>query len=214
MRKLKQKGVERTGTTMAAKMVQQAFGIRGLVGKKIRPNKHAPVSAGEWAPNTALMINIKDPYAWLVSYHAWDRQAKWDGRKIPQDKQPVSFTPDEIRAAMSRFCDLYDNWFNLPYDKAIIRYEDVLEEPRKLYRKMAKLLKARPNPEKMWDATPHRVVHPGRTKMRDVRGPVRIFNRAYYTEKQYLDRMTKEHISVITDAVDWPLLKELYEPLS
>jgi len=208
---IKQRGAERSGTTMAAKMVQQAFGVSGLIGKRIKPNKHAVLTGNEWPADTVLMINIKDPYAWLVSWHAWHKQSDFDGRKIPRQKRAMTYTREELAIPIDSYNERYASWFAAPYASATIRYEDILMAPAVLYEKIAKLLNRQPDPTQMWGAMPPQIVRPGRTKMRGL--PPIKFDRAYYTEKKYLDLLQPRQIAQITEDIDWKLLEGLYEPI-
>ncbi len=209
MRPLQQKGIERCGTTVAAKMVRQAFGIQGMDGKRV---KHELIGPGSFTPDTALMINIKDPYSWMVSWHAWAQQAKYSGYEIPGKKLPVSFNKKDVTWGTNEFNERYRNWMTAGYDFAVIRYEDILMNPAVLYEKIAKLLDVEPDPTQMWEAMPLQIVRPARTKMRGL--PAIKFDRAYYEEKRYLDLLSKLQIEQITEEIDWELFKGLYGPIS
>lgn len=211
MMMIKQRGVERCGTTMAAKMVQEAFGVRGLDGKRIFPKRHLQLTGNEWPADTVLMINIKDPYAWLVSWHTWHKQSGFDGRRIPLHRQAMSYTRAELALPIDSYNKRYANWFAAPYASAILRYEDVITSPSVLYKAIARLLNRQPDPTRVWEAIPSQVIRPGRTKMRGL--PPREFDLAYYTEKKYLEMMSSEQVAQITEEIDWKLLEGLYEPI-
>jgi len=211
MTRLEQKGEERSGTTLAAYMVQQAFGLRNLEGRKLHTHRHDLIKPGQWqGKNIALMINIKDPYAWIVSAHAWDQQAKHDGRKVPASKVAVAFKPENVKHWLDRYMRRYRNWFAAPFPKAVIRYEDILQDTMALYKPISALLGRPPDPAKLWKEMPSTVIRPGRTP----KGQRTLqFDLTYYTDKKYFDLLSTEHIKQITDDADWELLDGLYEPV-
>ena len=210
MKPIKQRGEERTGSSMCAKMVQQAWGVTGLAGRRVQPHKHDLIPADvDWPANLVLLINIKDPYAWLVSWHSWIVYCNWNVSKIPQTKGPIADDFD-IEEQCRKYNEKYENWLSLPNAKTVIRYEDVLEDPQLLYAQMEALLGVAPDESKMWKATPDGVVFPAKSSGHQTHK----FDKAYYVEKRYFDLMSADQISRITDAIDWNLLTGLYEPLT
>jgi len=210
MRKVQQRGLPRSGTTMCGKMVEDGWGYNHLVGrrgKRGRTTKHRTVQdSRDWPLNTVLLINLKDPYAWIVSWHAWAVQAGHQGTKIPDTKIPFSYGPAKLGYRIGQYNNFYRAWFKTKYDKAIVRYEDVLESLDALYAPMTELLGP---PKKRWDALPETIVRPGSTPGGM---PQYKFKRQYYTEKQYLELLKPEHIRQITDQIDWKLFEGLYVP--
>jgi hypothetical protein len=201
---------------MCAFMVQAGWGFTHLVAKRTgkrpphrRAAKHKAIQVSKlatWAPDHILLLNIKDPYAWLVSWHAWTVQAKAQGTRIPETKIAVTSPPEAVAGALAMYNDFYGGWLASEYEKVIVRYEDLLEDINVLYDPLAKLLG---EPEERWDALPHTIVRPDSTKP----GMPKIqFKRDYYTEKQYLELLSPEQIAQVTELIDWPTFEGLYVP--
>lgn len=197
----------RSGSGIAAMLVEEAFGLDNLVDRRgARRPKHRLVSRGELRRllrnNVALMINIKDPYAWIVSIHAWFHKGKHGQVRATPKKMPVTFGPHGLRQRLKKYMRKYGNWFQLPLDKRVIRYEDVLDDLDAVYRPISELLGVEPQRrrEKL-DA--YVVVTPQR-------GP----DPTYYTERHYLELLAADQTRQITDEVDWKLLEGLYTPVT
>jgi len=206
--------MRRTGTTLCAELIEEAFGIKGFA-KNPRPSdpegKHSLVKPRAWSPTTALVINIKDPYAWLVSIHAWDVVACAQGSRTPKSNPPVTFGEQDVRRLIAGFNKHYANWLALPYYKAVIRYEDMLQNLSVVYDIVTDLLGMPPDPGCVRISTPATVVLPrgrGGKKKTD-----RKFNKDYYLQKRYLAKLSREQTEQITAEVDWKLLNGLYTPL-
>lgn len=210
---LKQKGVQRTGTTICAKMVEQAFGLSNFArNPKKSPNKHSLLENGELTSEMKLLINIKDPYSWLVSWHAWSRQANHSGKKLPKRKKPVKLNRNDTSHAIKLFNESYRSWLAAPCEFVVIRYEDLLRNPSAVYKKVAALLGEQPDKKKQWTRTPDHVIRPARTKEKGLR--ILPFNRAYYMNKEYLDLLKPRHLTQLANEIDWELFKGLYTPIS
>jgi len=153
--------------------------------------------------NAALMINIKDPYAWIVSQFAWQyKKRRRETLGTPQ-KLPVTFKSNVLRRKVREYNGAYRNWMRLGVDTCIIRYESLFDDlGAALYEPMAKLLGVQPTGpmcEKLPDY--------------DVWTDVGGVDKVYYPERHYFDLLTPTQIRQITDTVAWPLFEGIYEPV-
>jgi hypothetical protein len=210
--KLIHRGIQRSGTCLSARWVKQAFGIElpRHKGKNAPAQlKHLPLRPQDYHEDHVLLVNIKDPYAWVSSWHAWAVQAKYQGTKHPRVKTPVTFDREQLQKQLDRWNQLYGQWLAWPHKRVVVRYEDILSRSDALVHPLAALLDRKPS---CIPPMPELTVRAG-----DIKKPwlPRIkFDMAFYTEKRYLELLTHEHVSQITDEIDWNLLRGLYQPIS
>lgn len=214
MRNLIHRGMPRTGTNLAERLIYDAFGF----WLRHRPNpdeKHAGVSPKTTPADTLLLILIKDPYAWIPSIFKWQVQMGCDGFRADMKHRQVHWSTKAIRKRIDNFNRHYRTWFRYPYERLVMRYEDVIADPDNLIRPLEERL----NSKRLKDVQrPQTVVYPGQVDIfpwegRTVEKPAQ-FDLSYYTEKRYLKMLSPRITTAITHNVDWKLLDGLYEPLS
>lgn len=208
---LKQFGQYRTGTCVSAMIVRQTFDIGILVGGL--GFKHGVYDQKIWDRGIrdiglqgfdfGLLVSIKDPYAWITSMRRF---------KGPHIGRQINFNVDtERRVARlvkmsNNFNKAYKSWLSLDMPKYVVQYDRLISDLAVVMDEIGEQF----NLTKKEEPKPIRnVVGPGENIM-----PTGIFDPTYYLEKKYLDDLTAEEKQIVTDNIDWELLKPYgYEPV-
>jgi hypothetical protein len=194
----------RAGSNVLEKMVEKCFDR--LVHSETLGNKHEGFNKkvfDMWNYNglhrLKLLICIKNPYAWVVSFSKWQIR---DGFFTDEGVKPLSeITPDTIVRWCESFNWLYKHWINLPYEKEIVRYENLVCRPRKTLDVIKERwnLKYRIVPTRI-----ENVVNPGGHMM------TRKFDPTYYFENRFMLELSPEQIDTVRDKIDWATIG--YDP--
>jgi len=155
------------------------------------------------------LISIKEPYAWAVSLAEAKGFMTRNMPLPPQFEQPLA-------SACRRFNRVYAAWIALadahPDAACIVRHEDVVRDPDLVIRTVAKQFALRRR-ESDWEHI-DRVVLPAQWDGWTSSRSENPFDRAYYLERRYLDRIPHAHRRIIADTIDWDLFERFgYEPL-
>jgi hypothetical protein len=192
----------RSGTSITARLVEQAFGLQGFAGPANWAQKHRRVGERRlrrWQrTDTALLINIKDPYAWVVSTFTYNQKRKRGEDQYTPRKVRVTERPRKLRGRIQAYNAKYRNWLGLDLPKRVIRHEDVLISVDALYQPVSELLGV--EPQSRPELPEYVTVIDGKPD------PV------YYTERHYLELLTPGQIRQISDQINWNLFKGMYVP--
>jgi len=204
----KQFGMRRTSTNVLAETVQAAFGIpvdSHDYGHKHRPyNAKAVRAAG--AKRVMLLIAIKNPYAWVVSLHRWLKNKKQVAGPPADD---VEWPPKRVISQCVRYNRMYKHWCNLPLEKTVVPFEELIADPQAAMNRIADELDLE---MQRLAELPRRVVAPiGQQGAR--RELNKKFDKQYYDKRRYLQHLTDEQRQAIADTIDWKFFKRFgYHP--
>ena len=168
---------------------------------------HQPVSFGELAGlrdgiiPLHYVINIKSPYAFLVSVSRWRRNSVPVPRRLAEPPGPLALTPEEILAECQAFNLAYRSYLPLVDRGAavIVRYEDLLQDARTVVGNLARRFGL------SWRSS----------EFRDVRGICmpgeglvsEPFYRDFYLRRRYLELLDDDHRSRLETTIDWRLME-------
>ena len=150
----------------------------------------------------AFLVTIKDPYAWVASVAKFKQ---W----IRGDEQLPSWAIEQVRQACLGYNHKYESWLAFAREHQprarLIRYEDLLSAPELVMAETAgnfgwrRVRNFVPIPAvvepTVWDHLPVK------------EGP-RPFRAAYYGDREYLRLLPEAHMQVISDTINWSLLRE------
>jgi Flp pilus assembly protein TadD len=156
------------------------------------------------------VISIKDPYAWAVSIARMDR---WVLGTMPL---PPDFI-DALGKACRRFNRVYAAWLALadrhPHRVWLVSYEELLRDADAVLGAIGKRFGLRRRSSDWQDIGGD--VIPAQWDGWGVTTSETLFDREYYLEQRYLDRIPDEHRRIIAGTIDWPLFSRFgYEPLT
>lgn len=156
-----------------------------------------------------FLISVKDPYAWTVSvarFYCWTDSVSVLGPHLL----------DRLVAQCNVFNACYASWLALAGERpercCVVRHEDLLLRPEaildevdlrfSLRRRAEAQLHLPDEADKVW-WDQHKAVHTG----------IR-FDRTYYVDKRYLDRLSPALRAAVTATIDWGQIAPLgYAPL-
>ena len=185
---LKQFGAERTGTNVLTVLCTRAFGFKPWTNHL--GSKHK-VRSAKFPQNTGFLVSIRDPYAWILSYHRW--LVRWCNR---QSEVVIADTRKHCISWNKRYSD----WMQIE-PKVVVRHEDILVDTSAVIGQIAERFELRIQGQVQQIDTvvmPHEVV----TKKQ--------FNREYYLKRQYLADMSEEMRKTVANTIDWDLIGEYY----
>jgi hypothetical protein len=175
-----------------------------LVHSEALGNKHEGFNKRQFdmyglngAPHIKLLISLKHPYSWVVSF------SKWTIRNevfTDEDVKPLSETPSET---IKRWCDsynhLYKHWYGLPYENYVVVYEDLTRDCHKVLDGIRRRwgLKFKSFPRHV-----DYIVRPGQEIS------YKTFDFSYYYEHRYMAELSNEQIDVIRESIDWSFFNQ------
>ncbi len=190
-------GHYRTGTNLIKILVEKH--LDRLVHSDVLGNKHEGYNKFQFdlhnlheAPHIKLLISIKHPYSWVVSF------SKWTMRDGVYTDEVVDKLTDISTATIKRWCDsynyLYKHWIELPYEYHVVKYEDLVVDCRKALDGIRKhwVLKYKSSPRHI-----DFVVRPGQEIS------YRTFDPYYYIEHRYIKEILPQQIKAIEETIDW-----------
>ncbi len=154
-----------------------------------------------------FVVSIKNPYAWAVSI------AMYEG-VIRRGATLMAALTEFVRLRCSMFNQRYHSWLELtarnPSRALIVRHEDLVGDPECVLGQLDETFalrragpfvdEPRAAPMILWDDT------------NEPAGDA--FDRSYYLEKRYLDRLSPEALQTVTATIDWELMRAFgYFPL-
>lgn len=138
-----------------------------------------------------LLISIKDPYAFVVSYKKFRRpNIDWQERMVKQWCRDFN----QKYRAWNKFCQ------NKPH--MVIRYENLIEDYQCVLEEVHSLFDLQRKKDSWWRES--RIVRPS-TDLGVIYG-VKKFDPSYYKNKQYLKDLPGDIKKVISDTIDWELM--------
>jgi len=212
MKAIKQFGLHRTGTNYIQYIIEQNYDVEVLVNKY--SHKHRKCRTDRIPEDVNILIIIKHPMSWLVSYFKYwcnkgHRNLKTEAnfnkfvfggfhQKAPDD--PIGFWNDS-----------YNDWYELKIDRKVvfIRYEDLLVDHVKLCDKVANELDL--------DVLHNGVDFVNADNAMNKGGcpTTGKFDTSFYTEKLFLKWFESKTIQYAEERFDKELLKRFgYEVVS
>ena len=154
-------------------------------------------------------VSIKEPYGWAVSIARMDR---WIFGNMPLPDQFAH----ALVAACKRYNRVYSSWIALaeahPDRTCFIRYEDLVRDSDAVFRAVEEhfgLQRRAPHWQDFGED-----IQPTQWDGWGVSKSERLFDRRYYIERRYLERIPPLHRRIIADTIDWPMVSRFdYEPL-
>lgn len=193
----KQYGLQRTGTCLLKILVERH--LDRLVHSEALGDKHHGFNKRQFdlykangAGYIKLLISIKNPYAWVVSFSKWTvkHQVFTDEGVLPLSEVSV----DTIK----RWCDtynyLYKHWVDLPYEKEVVCYEDLVRNCRRTLDRIRDKWKLR---YKSFPTDVDFIVRPGQEVS------YKLFDPTYYFENRYMLELSDEQVQAVHDNIDW-----------
>lgn len=199
----KQYGHYRTGTNLVKVLVEHH--LDRIVHSATLGNKHEGFNKQQFdiynlnrAPHIKLLISIKNPYSWVVSFSRWTMK---DGVYTDIDVPPLSeVSPDKIKRWCTSFNHLYAHWIELPYEHQVVRYEDLISNPKNcldaIRLKWDLKYKSRPRNVEF-------IIRPGQEIS------YKRFDFSYYLENRYVLELADRQIDAIRSSIDWTLMSKL-----
>lgn len=183
MRRIKQFGLERTGTNYTRFLLQENFEV--VVEMHVGRWKHATVPLDRLADYDHLLVNVKHPFAWCASYLKFYRNLSTNVHVL-----------HPIVRLWAAFNDYYLALTRTHPDKvSIMRFEDLLlDGQRALAPVVAKLALVRKS--ELWQDSPN-VVTPAKLETHTLISH-RPFDKAYYADRRYMDIYTPKSLNILT----------------
>jgi len=164
-------------------------------------HKHSYLNEKKWVADEGnldigLLISIKHPYSWIVS------RARWtvvdETKFIPSELTIEDIDNKTIKYWCQEYSKKYAHWLNLPFQKILIKYEDLLLDPRKIVDRIGERWNLKVK-EGHVGLLPQ-IVNPGeKPKHQD-------FDSSYYTEHRYLSELSREKKSIVGENIDWDVI--------
>jgi len=148
-----------------------------------------------------LLISIKHPYSWIVSRAKW--QPLDDHKFIPSELTIKDIDNDTIVKWCEGYNEKYIQWFNLPYWKFIIKYEELITNPTKLLQRLCDRWNLKLNSEEV--RLIDKAIYPGE-KLRD-----EDFDISYYTEHRYLYELNENQRNIVKNTINWNKVGYFYD---
>lgn len=146
------------------------------------------------------IVMVKHPYPWVLS------RARFANIKKMRMGRHESFLEKFIADYNSKYKAWLDFISKFPENTSLVRYEDLLDHPKKatlkLMRKFGWKLK------KSWFRDIKQVVAPG-----EIIREGRKFNKFYYTQKRYLEELSPDIRQFLNKKFDWKMAGKMgYKP--
>jgi hypothetical protein len=144
------------------------------------------------------IINIKHPYAYVVSVNRWRRHGLRGFQRPPAG---LDLQPDAVRRECAAFNLAYRSYHTLIQAGRglLIRYEDVLAGALPFVALMRDRFNLIPKHSELVDVS--EIVAP------DIGVSTLPFYKPYYLSRAYLADLNQEMISLIDSAIDWDLMQ-------
>ncbi|HLJ74798.1 MAG TPA: hypothetical protein VKU62_09445 [Thermoanaerobaculia bacterium] len=168
----------------------------------------AAVAQAQRSGTMRFVITIKDPYAWIVSvarFHQW----------VHNDVETLhDWDCDQLREMCLQYNRHYAAWRQLtqanPSRVAWIRYEDLLGGAEAAFRNVE--LTFGLSRERDFVDLPERIEPSWWDHLPVLKSE--SFDRSYYLERRYFERLQPMHMDIIAATIDWaPLTQFRYEPV-
>lgn len=200
----KQYGVQRSGTCLLKILVERH--LDRLVHSETLGDKHHGFNKRQFdlykvngAGHIKLLISIKNPYAWVVSF------SKWTLKHQVFTDEGVTPLSDVSTDTIKRWCNsynyLYKHWIDLPYEHHVMRYEDLVRNCKLALDKIRDRWKLR---YKSCPSDLDFIVRPGQEVS------YKLFDPTYYYENRYMLELSDEQIETIKNSIDWHFFSGLY----
>lgn len=169
----------------------------------------APLARAYAEGTLGFLISIKDPYAWAVSVaRFWG----WTNRTAPLGER----LRGQIAGQCEAFNGCYAAWLDLarrePARCLLVRHEELVAEPARVLDAIDAKFALRRRGDAVVDLTDE-ADQVWWDQHEAVRTGIR-FDRHYYFEKRYLQRLTPAMLETIAGTIDWELVAPLgYAPV-
>ncbi len=199
----KQYGLQRTGTCLLKILVERH--LDRLVHSEALGDKHQGFNKRQFdlykvngAAHIKLLISIKNPFAWVVSF------SKWTVRNSVFTDEGVKPLSEVSSDTIKRWCDaynyLYRHWTCLPYENYIIRYEDLITDSTReldcIRRRWGLKFKSAPRHV-------DNIIRPGQEVS------YRLFDPTYYYENRYMLELHDDQVDTIRGHIDWSFFETM-----
>lgn len=182
-------GVERSGTNWLHLLLESNYFV-DLITSVDSGSKHEPYKQ-TYEP-AHIIVTVKHPLAWLLSMVKF--RFRRDGLNVGQIMEPE----------LERWHEFYRCFLSLRIPNKhnmLVRYEDLLEDPRGQCGQIASRIKAERKPGDFY-------IPYNKMKKNNTEG-TKNFDKAYYVNQRYLEEYSQEDLDRVRSLLNWQLVESL-----
>ena len=187
-------GLQRSGTNFTNLLMRKNYSIKHFWSNEQAGWKHGAYTPDVLGQETNLVIVVKHPLCWLVSFHRYVK--KNQGANFAQWARGGHW--------VAHWNSMMLHWIRYPLvdaNRIVVRYEELIRSPEKVCDRISNALGLTKNDQRFY--IPERTMNRNNTESKVV------FDLDYYKKKVFMEAYGRGLLANVSDRIDWGLVKEL-----